>query len=317
MSSGQFELFHGADAGRSAAEANATASRGDAVAPVNGQILKWIGNKQRMAREIVAVFPPEFGRYIEPFTGSGAVLAELAPRRAVAADVLAPLIGIHQRLVDDPEGLVAAYAAQREAFEAAADPAARDAVYRAVRGRYNAEPNADDLLFLARSCYGGVIRFSLRGDMNTPCGPHRPISGATLARRVAAWRPRVLGTTFVVSDFEAIVDSAVAGDLVYCDPPYSDSEGTLYGAQRFSLARLFAAIERAKSRGARVVLSIDGTKRSGRKVVELGLPDGLFEASSMVRVGRSMLRRFQMEGQTLEGEVVHDRLLLTWPAAGG
>jgi DNA adenine methylase len=306
MSGGQLELFAGGGGGRL-----------EGVGPLRGQILKWIGNKQRMAAEIVCAFPPDFRCYFEPFSGSGAVLAELAPRRAVAADILAPLVGIHRRLVADPDGLVADYAVRREAFEAAAaaDADARDAAYKTIRARYNAGPNADDLLFLARSCYGGVIRFSLRGEMNTPCGPHRPISGATLARRVAAWRPRVLGTEFVVSDFEAIVDSAGRGDLVYCDPPYSDSEGTLYGAQTFSLARLVAAIERAKARGAHVALSIDGTKRSGRKIIELGLPDGLFASTRLVRVGRSMLRRFQMEGQTLEHEVVHDRLLLTWPTA--
>ena len=297
----QFDLF--AEAG----------GRLDA-APLAGQLLKWIGNKQRMAREIVSAFPPDFRVYHEPFIGSGAVLAELAPRRAVASDVLAPLIGIHREVQRDPERLCAAYAERRDPFVAAEDAAARDGLYRAVRERYNAAPNADDLLFLARSCYGGVIRFTLAGDMNTPCGPHRPIAADTLRRRVDAWRPRVAGTEFVVADFEAALDAAERGDLVYCDPPYSDSEGTLYGAQTFSLDRLIGAIDRAKTRGVRVALSIDGTKRSGRKVIELGLPDGLFEGRSMVRVGRSMLRRFQMEGQSLEDEVVHDRLLLTWPA---
>lgn len=301
---GQFDLFGAAAGGRLQA------------APVAGQLLKWIGNKQRMAKEIVAAFPADFGTYYEPFIGSGAVLAELAPRRAVASDALAPLVGIHQAVQQDPDALIAAYHAVRERFVAAPDASTRDALYREVRARYNAAPNADDLLFLARSCYGGVIRFTLAGDMNTPCGPHRPISAETLAKRIAAWAPRTAGTRFVHSDFESTIDQARAGDLVYCDPPYSDSEGTLYGAQAFSLQRLFAAIDRAKGRGVRVALSIDGTKRSGKKVIELGLPEGLFEGRSMVRVGRSMLRRFQMEGQSLEDEVVHDRLLLTWPVGG-
>ena len=39
---------------------------------------------------------------------------------------------------------------------------------------------------------------------------------------------------------------------------------------------------------------------------------GLFEAEATVNCGRSMLRRFQMAGQTLENEVVADRLLLTY-----
>jgi DNA adenine methylase len=86
----------------------------------------------------------------------------------------------------------------------------------------------------------------------------------------------------------------------------------LYGAQSFTLARLMAAIERAKSRGVRVALSIDGSKRTRSHTIELDIPTGLFGTTAEVVVGRSMLRRFQLQGQTLESEVVHDRLLLTW-----
>lgn len=45
---------------------------------------------------------------------------------------------------------------------------------------------------------------------------------------------------------------------------------------------------------------------------DLALPKELFEIEIFVHVGRSMLRRFQLGGQTLENEVVADRLLLTY-----
>ena len=105
---------------------------------------------------------------------------------------------------------------------------------------------------------------------------------------------------------------AVEGDLIYCDPPYFDSQAILYGAQEFTLERLYAAIASAKARGVYVALSIDGKKKSGKKTVSIEPPDGLFETEGLVNCGRSMLRRFQMGGQTLESEVVADRLLLTW-----
>ena len=71
-------------------------------------------------------------------------------------------------------------------------------------------------------------------------------------------------------------------------------------------------IGRCKSRGVSVALSIDGTKRSGQYLCDLPIPKGLFESEAYVNCGRSMLRRFQMGGQTLETEVVADRLLLTY-----
>jgi DNA adenine methylase len=101
-------------------------------------------------------------------------------------------------------------------------------------------------------------------------------------------------------------------DLIYCDPPYTFTQSILYGAQSFNLADLFRAIYQCKKRGAYVALSIDGTKRSGEMVCNVPLPKGLFEREIMIHCGRSMLKRFQMNGKTLESEVVHDRLLLTY-----
>jgi DNA adenine methylase len=61
-----------------------------------------------------------------------------------------------------------------------------------------------------------------------------------------------------------------------------------------------------------VALSLDGSKRSGARVCRVPVPEGLFERDLLVDCGRSMLRRFQMAGRTLEREVVADRLLLTY-----
>lgn len=55
-----------------------------------------------------------------------------------------------------------------------------------------------------------------------------------------------------------------------------------------------------------------GNKKSGNFICDLPIPDGLFENEIFIDCGRSMLRRFQLEGQTLENEVVSDRLLLTY-----
>ena len=71
-------------------------------------------------------------------------------------------------------------------------------------------------------------------------------------------------------------------------------------------------IEKAKSKGVYVALSIDGNKKSGNYICDLPIPQGLFEEEIYISIGRSMLRRFQLEGQTLENELVSDRLLLNY-----
>ncbi len=81
-----------------------------AAVPFRSQLLKWIGNKQRFAHEIVSYFPLEFGTYHEPFLGTGAVLATLAPARAVGSDSFAPLMEVWHTLHDQPETLKQWYA---------------------------------------------------------------------------------------------------------------------------------------------------------------------------------------------------------------
>lgn len=279
------------------------------VLPFKQQLLKWIGNKQRFAHEIAGLFPDDLKTYHEPFLGSGAVLGTLAPRAACASDALIPLMEIWTMLSRDPEQVKSWYAQRRDQVTSQN----KTQIYEEVKRSYNASPNGADLLFLSRSCYGGVVRFrKADGYMSTPCGPHPLMPSSKFAERVDIWADRVKGTVFTCQDFRDGLQAASSGDVVYCDPPYSDTQTILYGAQAFSLHALIEEIDACKSRGVRVALSIDGSKKSGLREVLHSFPAGLFESEAEVSVGRSMLRRLQMRGQTLEGEIVRDRLLLTY-----
>jgi len=280
-----------------------------AMPALKGQLLKWIGNKQKFANEIIGYFPEKFGIYHEPFLGSGAVLAHLAPKRAVASDIFKPLMDIWQQLHKDTEQLIKWYEQRYTMVEKIGKVAA----YEKIKADYNASPNAADLLFLSRTCYGGIVRFrKADGYMSTPCGPHQPMPPENFAQRARIWAARTRNTTFLHADFAETMQRAKKGDICYLDPPYADSQTILYGAQSFSLPRLLSAIEDCKRRGVCVALSLDGTKKSGSRKIDLPLPEGLFEREVFIQLGRSMLRRFQMDGQTLEAEHVSDRLLLTW-----
>ncbi len=277
--------------------------------PFRSQLLKWIGNKQRFAHEIISYFPTQFNVYREPFLGSGAVLGTLAPNRAIGSDAFGPLVEIWQTLQSAPEILKDWY---RERWQQMISGDKAE-VYAQIKESYNARPNGADLLFLSRSCYGGVVRFrQADGFMSTPCGPHDPISPESFSERVDAWHFRTRGATFVQNDYGVAIDGAGPDDLIYCDPPYTYSQSILYGAQTFELVQLFEMIRQAKEKGAYVALSIDGSKKSGDFLCNFHIPNGLFEREVMVNCGRSMLKRFQMDGRTLESEIVHDRLLLTY-----
>src|ERR1700676_995192 len=173
------------------------------VRPLKSQLLKWVGNKQRFAPEIASYFPPRFRTYYEPFLGSGAVLATLAPERAVGSDVFAPPAAIGKTLKANPDELRSWYRQRRDYVK----QLGKEATYEQVRASYNANPNGADLLYLCRSCYGGVVRFrKADGYMSTPCGVHRPISPVSFSKRVEEWRRRCRFTEFVHSDYADIME---------------------------------------------------------------------------------------------------------------
>ncbi|OIQ26918.1 MAG: DNA methyltransferase [Alphaproteobacteria bacterium MedPE-SWcel] len=287
----------------------ASGATGLPPAPFKTQLLKWVGNKQRFAHEIVSFLPQDYGTYFEPFLGAGGVMATLRPHRALGSDSFAPLVEIWQALIETPETLVSWYGDRHAAFQ----DGDRTEVYEAIKARYNAAPNGADFLFLCRACYGGVVRFRRKDSyMSTPCGSHPLIGPEKFAARVGVWRDRMAGARFACLDYRQAMAQARAGDVIYCDPPYAHSQTILYGAQAFRLEELFATIAACKARGVRVAMSIDGTKKSGDVYCDIEIPSGLFERETLVNTGQSMLKRFQMGGQRMETEAVRDRLLLTY-----
>ncbi len=281
-------------------------------------LLKWIGSKQRFAETIVSYMPESFGNYYEPFLGSGAVMAELLLQdqthlyphfnRAFGSDVLPFLIDIFQITKDNPGEIKDYYS--REISKYYENP---DQYYEVIKDRFNKDHNALDFCLLSRTCYSGIIRFrKADGYMSTPRGPHKPISPATFSKRVNMWSDLIQKAEFTVESFEEAMSKPQAGDIVYCDPPYTHSQSIIYGAQDFHIEKLWEKTAECKGRGAHVMLSINGTRESKRKDISVEAPAGLFEREVIVDCGTSMIDRLQNSGCGMAGEKVHDKLLLTW-----
>jgi len=279
------------------------------IKPFRTQLLKWVGNKQKFANEIISYFPTEYKTYIEPFLGSGGVLASLAPKNAIASDNFKPLMEIWFCLKDNPEQLKEWY---NERWIKLMRRNKKE-VYEEIKQSYNQNPNGADFVFLCRSCYGGVVRFrKIDGYMSTPVGIHDPIKPESFNKRVDEWYRRVQGTTFFHLDYKKAMIEAKESDLIYCDPPYVHSQSILYGSQDFVFEELIELIRECKRKNVYVALSIDGIKKSGKRITELPIPKGVFKREIFLNIGRSMLRRFQMNGESLENEEVMDRLFLTY-----
>jgi len=276
--------------------------------PPKSQLLKWVGNKHKFAPFICSRVG-SFNRYFEPFLGSGAVLGHVAPKEGYASDAYKPLIDIWQTVASSPRLAIKWYADRYDLLERVGHKEG----YELIKRDFNVSANGADLLFISRTCYGGVIRFRKRdGYLSTPCGIHKPIRPESFARRVWIWHERIKNTRFEAMDYKDAIEKAGVGDLVYCDPPYIHSQAILYGGQDFRFPELVKCLEKAIDRGAKVALSIDGIKKSGKENCHVEFSREIFPTEIFIPMGASMLKRFQRYGENCYDEHVDDRLLLSW-----
>lgn len=227
---------------------------------------------------------------------------------AYGSDILPFLIDIFNITKNDPRLLIEYY--RKEISEYYDSPIEK---YSEIRDRFNQNHNPYDFLLLSRTCYSGVIRFRKNdGYMSTPRGPHKPISPESFETRVMQWHQLLQKASFGHQDYVEVLKKPGAGDVVYCDPPYTHSQSIIYGAQDFNINELWEMINECKKRGAKVLLSINGMRDSKRKDISVTPPNGLFERQVYVNCGISMIDRLQHTGEEMSNKQVDDQLFLSW-----
>jgi DNA adenine methylase len=270
------------------------------------QILKYIGNKHRYANEIISYFPKKFKSYYEPFLGSAAILYHLNPKKGFGSDLNNNIIDFFKTLQNKPNKLAVEYKKRWELFNKD-----RKEAYTLIKNDFNKNNNPYDFFFLSRSCYGGVLRYRKDGFFSTPIGPHKPVSPDEIKIRILDWNNRIKKINFDCCDYSKTILKAGDGDIVYCDPPYFDSQKIIYGAQNFSYEAMLEKLLFVKKKGAFIALSMDGSKKSGKKIINLNIPKKLFKTEFSINLKGSMLKRFQRKNEDVKDEFVTDRLLVS------
>jgi len=175
--------------------------------------IRWVGGKRFLAGRITAAAPTSFGKYFEPFLGSGAVFFQLEPSASILGDLNPDLICAYEVVRDSVEDVVD-WLEEHSTQDA-------DAYYfmRSMRPT-TAVARAGRFLFLNRTAFNGVWRVNRQGEYNVPYGYRRreDLVGADGLRAASVALSKA---QLVCDDFETTLASASEGDLVYVDPPYT------------------------------------------------------------------------------------------------
>jgi DNA adenine methylase len=64
-------------------------------------LLKWAGGKTQLLGEIISKMPKNYGRFIEPFFGGGAVFFAVHPTDGIIADSKPELVNLYRSVAWD------------------------------------------------------------------------------------------------------------------------------------------------------------------------------------------------------------------------
>lgn len=216
--------------------------------------LKWPGGKRLLSSALLRLVPQNFGKYFEPFLGSGALYFALQPKSAVLADSNADLIECYNELRNNCPGVIRELQKLRNSEQE----------YYRIRNDNPTEPpaRAARFIYLVKLAFNGIYRVNrATGKFNVPYGYH--------TRRVVFREERLWAASEVLRharlmscDFADVVNKAAAGDLVYLDPPYTlahtNNGFVRYNQHLFSWSdqiRLASCAAQLAERGVYVIVS--------------------------------------------------------------
>lgn len=201
------------------------------VPDTRSPLIKWTGSKRHLAQRIVEHFPKEIDTYYEPFVGGGSVFFELLRsniievKRFVVSDINKDLIKILKMVREDHSSLIDEYRRHWEILQK------RPEYFYEARSQYNESGSPTLFYFLTRTCFNGTIRYNANGEFNTSHHFSRPGMSPDKVSNVVTCYHNLMGDKDIEmlhSSFEDI-RPANSTDVVYLDPPYTNSKSLYFG----------------------------------------------------------------------------------------
>lgn len=178
--------------------------------------------------------------WYEPFMGSGVVGFNLAPKNAEFSDINPYIIDFYNSLKNKKitPNIVRSYL-EEEGEKLSQTPADKNSYYYDVRRRFNKQHDPLDFLFLQRSNFNGMMRFSKNG-YNVPFGrkPNRfkPALITKIVNQVEKTQDLILynNWNFKSISWKEAISNVKSNSFIYLDPPYIGRNTDYYSSWEYS-----------------------------------------------------------------------------------
>ncbi|MCZ7407360.1 DNA adenine methylase [Parvimonas micra] len=202
-------------------------------------ILKWVGGKRQLLKDIKELIPKQITTYVEPFVGGGAVLFDLQPDNAIINDYNEELINVYRVVKEEPEKLL-------NFLEEHHKLNSEDYFYK-IRALDRNDNYIDmgyiekaaRIIYLNKTCYNGLFRVNQAGQFNTPYGKYKNpnIINRPTILAMSKYFNEMKSLKIGSGDYANTLKGLRKGSFVYFDPPYlpisSASSFTGYTDQGF------------------------------------------------------------------------------------
>ena len=177
-------------------------------------ILKWAGGKTQILTHLIRKVPENYGKYIEPFFGGGALYFALSPEKAIIADSNPELINFYKIVAKDVDSLIDeldGYVNDKDFFY---EMRAKDT------NRLSKVEAAARTLYLNRTAFNGLYRVNKKGQFNVPFGAYKNPTIVNSQKLLLASR-LLKEATIVSGDYKDVIATyAEERDFIFLDPPY-------------------------------------------------------------------------------------------------
>lgn len=231
--------------------------------------VKWAGGKRQIIDKLMKFVPDEFDTYYEPFIGGGALLFELAPKKAVINDSNIELMNVYKCIKDEVK--FTKMCNELNHYEAKHSKDFYLEIRSLDRDKSKFHRIADyrraaRTVYLNKSCFNGLYRVNSKNEFNVPFNKKLKVNtydGQNLG--IIHSYLNFNDVKILSVDFEEAVRDCKKGDFIYFDPPYDSDKGvfnsyTEDGFGKEDQKRLADVYKKLADRGCYVMLSNHNTR---------------------------------------------------------
>ena len=222
--------------------------------------MKWLGGKRRLLPQILQLLPPG-RRLIEPFVGGASVFIGTDYDDYLLADANSDLINVYKVLQRDGEDFIDKCSKyftpennKKEIF--------KSHLYEYRHSEMDDARRAAIYIYLNRHGFRGKMVYTKK-DKLLSCAFFEYEKPYFPRDEMIEFYKKSQRAEFRVAGFDGTIEQAAAGDVIYCDPPYSPlgnskEEFVGYTSDGFDIydhERLVVLAEQASMRGIPVLIS--------------------------------------------------------------